>query len=141
VPDEEDTTKRQQDEDEEDERLAREVFKDVDGESVKRLRDDLEGPEEELNAAKIAMAKFAQPLTLPDFSAPLTKKRKQGGSLGLWTGQELEFYIIKIGNFYPKANSRSAFNNINAQNNNSKDNALNRIKTCCQAYVVIITCW
>ncbi|KAK3820311.1 MAG: CWC16 protein [Benniella sp.] len=83
VTDEGEVSKRQQEEDEEDERLAREVFKDVDGDRIKRLRDDPDGPEEELSAAKVAMAKFAQPLTLPDFSAPLTKKRKQGGSLGL----------------------------------------------------------
>jgi len=74
--------RRQQLEDEEDERLAKAVFKDVDGESVKRLRDDAEGPEE-LSAAQIAMSKFSQPLALPDFSTPVTKKRKQGGSLGL----------------------------------------------------------
>ncbi|KAF9939700.1 hypothetical protein BGZ67_009053 [Mortierella alpina] len=75
-------TRRQQLEDEEDERLAKAVFKDVDGETVKRLRDDAEGPEE-LTAAQIAMSKFSQPLALPDFSTPATKKRKQGGSLGL----------------------------------------------------------
>ncbi|KAF9940586.1 hypothetical protein BGZ65_006614 [Modicella reniformis] len=80
---EETATKRQQDEDEEDERLTREVFKDVDGERIKRLRDDLDESKEELSAAKVAMAKFAQPLALPDFSAPMIKKRKQGGSLGL----------------------------------------------------------
>ncbi|KAF9291964.1 hypothetical protein BGZ68_001050 [Mortierella alpina] len=75
-------TRRQQLEDEEDERLAKAVFKDVDGETVKRLRDDAEGTEE-LSAAQIAMSKFSQPLALPDFSTPVTKKRKQGGSLGL----------------------------------------------------------
>ncbi|KAG0222365.1 CWC16 protein [Mortierella sp. GBAus27b] len=83
VPDDEDVVKKQKEEDEEDERLAREVFKDVDGDRIKRLRDDLDGPEGEISAAKVAMAKFAQPLALPDFSAPLAKKRKQGGSLGL----------------------------------------------------------
>ncbi|KAF8925442.1 DUF572-domain-containing protein [Dissophora ornata] len=79
---EEIVSRKQREEDEEDERLAKAVFKDVDGESVKRLRDDIDGPEE-LSAAQIAMSKFAQPLAMPDFSAPLTKKRKQGGSLGL----------------------------------------------------------
>ncbi|KAF9546868.1 hypothetical protein EC957_009320 [Mortierella hygrophila] len=75
--------KQQQLEDEEDDRLAKAFFKDADGETVKRLRDDLEGLDDEPDAAKIAMAKFSQPLTLPDFSTPLAKKRKQGGSLGL----------------------------------------------------------
>lgn len=75
--------KQQQIEDEEDDRLAKAVFKDADGETVKRLRDDLDGSDEEPDAAKIAMAKFSQPLALPDFSTPLAKKRKQGGSLGL----------------------------------------------------------
>ncbi|KAF9961241.1 hypothetical protein BGZ72_004382 [Mortierella alpina] len=79
---EEMATRRQQLEDEEDERLAKAVFKDVDGETVKRLRDDAEGPEE-LSAAQIAMSKFSQPLALPNFSTPVTKKRKQGGFLGL----------------------------------------------------------
>ncbi|KAF9137279.1 hypothetical protein BGX30_010398 [Mortierella sp. GBA39] len=75
--------KQQQLEDEEDDRLAKAFFKDADGETVKRLRDDLDGLDDEPDAAKIAMAKFSQPLTLPDFSTPLAKKRKQGGSLGL----------------------------------------------------------
>lgn len=75
--------KQQQLEDEEDDRLAKAVFKDADGETVKRLRDDVDGSDEEPDAAKIAMAKFSQPLALPDFSTPLAKKRKQGGSLGL----------------------------------------------------------
>lgn len=75
--------KQQQLEDEEDDRLAKAVFKDADGETVKRLHDDLDGSDEEPDAAKIAMAKFSQPLALPDFSTPLAKKRKQGGSLGL----------------------------------------------------------
>ncbi|KAF9154577.1 hypothetical protein BG015_000560 [Linnemannia schmuckeri] len=75
--------KQQQLEDEEDDRLAKAVFKDADGETVKRLHDDLDGSDEEPDVAKIAMAKFSQPLTLPDFSTPLAKKRKQGGSLGL----------------------------------------------------------
>ncbi|KAG0365612.1 CWC16 protein [Gamsiella multidivaricata] len=76
--------RQQQQEDEEDERLARAVFKDVDGDRVKRLNDDLdEDVEGEVSAAKVAMAKFAQPLALPDFKTPLAKKRKQGGSLGL----------------------------------------------------------
>ncbi|KAF9180616.1 hypothetical protein BGZ51_004806 [Haplosporangium sp. Z 767] len=79
---EEQAQRRQQEEDEEDERLAKAVFKDVDGEKVKRLRDDNDGPEE-ISAAQIAMAKFASPLLLPTFKAPLTKKRKQGGLLGL----------------------------------------------------------
>ncbi|KAG0326644.1 hypothetical protein BGZ99_009226 [Dissophora globulifera] len=79
---EETASRKQQEEEEEDERLAKAVFKDVDGESVKRLRDETEGPEE-LSAAQIAMSKFAQPLALPDFKSPLPKKRKQGGSLGL----------------------------------------------------------
>ncbi|KAF9085160.1 hypothetical protein BGX23_009910 [Mortierella sp. AD031] len=80
---EEITLKRQQLEDEEDERLAKAVFKDADGETVKRLHDDLDGSDDEPDAAKIAMSKFSQPLALPDFSTPLVKKRKQGGSLGL----------------------------------------------------------
>ncbi|KAF8946453.1 hypothetical protein BGZ47_000523 [Haplosporangium gracile] len=75
--------KQQQLEDEEDDRLAKAVFTDADGETVKRLHDDLDGSDEEPDVAKIAMAKFSQPLALPDFSAPLAKKRKQGGSLGL----------------------------------------------------------
>ncbi|KAG0041593.1 hypothetical protein BGZ83_001602 [Gryganskiella cystojenkinii] len=83
-------SREQREEDEEDERLARAVFQDVDGESVKRLRDDVlqEGDQDEPDAAKIAMAKFATPLSLPDFNQPLTKKRKQGGSLGLTTGKK-----------------------------------------------------
>jgi len=74
--------KKQQQEDEEDDRLTKAVFHDVDGETVKRLRDDLDETDE-IRPAHIAMAKFATPLSLPDFSAPLAKKRKQGGSLGL----------------------------------------------------------
>ncbi|KAF8935581.1 hypothetical protein BGZ52_009049 [Haplosporangium bisporale] len=74
--------KKQQQEDEEDDRLAKAMFHDVDGETVKRLRDDLDETDE-ITPAQIAMAKFATPLSLPDFSAPLAKKRKQGGSLGL----------------------------------------------------------
>ncbi|KAF9427873.1 hypothetical protein BGZ94_003957 [Podila epigama] len=74
--------KKQQEEDEEDDRLAKQIFKDTDGETVKRLRDDLEEGGE-LTPAQIAMSKFATPLALPDFSTPLAKKRKQGGSLGL----------------------------------------------------------
>ncbi|KAG0343247.1 hypothetical protein BG000_004185 [Podila horticola] len=79
---EEIAVKKQQQEDEEDDRLAKAVFHDTDGESVKRLRDDFDEIDE-MTPAQIAMAKFATPLSLPDFSAPLTKKRKQGGSLGL----------------------------------------------------------
>ncbi|GJJ78345.1 hypothetical protein EMPS_10704 [Entomortierella parvispora] len=75
--------RKQREEEEEDERLAKAVFKDVDGESVKRIRDEDLGGDNEPNAAQIAMAKFSSPLSLPDFSQPLTKKRKQGGSLGL----------------------------------------------------------
>ncbi|KAG0268057.1 hypothetical protein BGZ95_002639 [Linnemannia exigua] len=75
--------KQQQLEDEEDDRLAKAVFKDADGETVKRLYDDVDGSDDEPDAAKIAMAKFSNSLALPDFSTPLTKKRKQGGSLGL----------------------------------------------------------
>ncbi|KAG0348522.1 hypothetical protein BG004_004938 [Podila humilis] len=74
--------KQQQQEDEEDERLAKAVFQDTDGDSVKRLRDDLDEGQE-LTAAQIAMTKFTSPLSLPDFSAPLAKKKKLGGSLGL----------------------------------------------------------
>ncbi|KAG0378720.1 hypothetical protein BGX24_003007 [Mortierella sp. AD032] len=74
---------QQQLEDEEDDRLAKAVFKDADGETVKRLYDDVDGSDDEPDAAKIAMAKFSNSLALPDFSTPLTKKRKQGGSLGL----------------------------------------------------------
>ncbi|KAG0210930.1 hypothetical protein BGX28_008767 [Mortierella sp. GBA30] len=74
--------RKQQEEDEEDERLAKAVFKDADGETVKRLHDDVDGPDG-VSAAQIAMSKFSQPLSLPDFSTPVTKKRKQGGSLGL----------------------------------------------------------
>ncbi|KAF9122830.1 hypothetical protein BGW39_009473 [Mortierella sp. 14UC] len=77
--------KQQQLEDEEDDRLAKAVFKDADGETVKRLYDDVDGSDEEPDAAKIAMAKFSNSLALPDFSTPLAKKRKQGGSLGLVT--------------------------------------------------------
>ncbi|KAF9354322.1 hypothetical protein BGX26_007851 [Mortierella sp. AD094] len=74
---------KQQEEDEEDERLAKAVFKDTDGERVKRLRDDQDG-QEELDAVQIAMSKFSQPLVMPDFSAPVAKKSKQqGGLLGL----------------------------------------------------------
>ncbi|KAG0282646.1 hypothetical protein BGZ96_000269 [Linnemannia gamsii] len=80
---EEITLKQQQLEDEEDDRLAKAIFKDADGETVKRLHDDIDGSDEEPDAAKIAMAKFSQSLSLPDFSTPLAKKRKQGGSLGL----------------------------------------------------------
>ncbi|KAF9112835.1 hypothetical protein BGX27_002714 [Mortierella sp. AM989] len=76
-------TRKQQEEDEEDERLAKSVFKDTDGERVKRLLDDEDNPEE-INAVQIAMSKFSQPLVLPDFSAPAAKKSKQkGGLLGL----------------------------------------------------------
>ncbi|KAF9926874.1 hypothetical protein FBU30_003634 [Linnemannia zychae] len=75
--------KQQQLEDEEDDRLAKAIFKDADGDTVKRLYDQVDGSDEEPDAAKIAMAKFSQPLALPDFSTPLAKKRKQGGSLGL----------------------------------------------------------
>jgi len=75
--------RQQREEEEEDERLAKAVFKDVDGDSVKRLRDDEFGDDMEPNAAQIAMAKFSSPLSLPDFSQPLMKKRKQGSSLGL----------------------------------------------------------
>ena len=75
--------RQQREEEEEDERLAKAVFKDVDGDSVKRLRDDEFGDDMEPNAAQIAMAKFSSPLSLPDFSQPLMKKRKQGISLGL----------------------------------------------------------
>ena len=82
-------SRKQREEDEEDERLARAVFQDVDGESVKRLRDGIEeGDQEEPDAAKVAMAKFATPLNLPDFNQPLTKKRKQGGSLGLTSAKK-----------------------------------------------------
>ncbi|KAF9911060.1 hypothetical protein EC991_004933 [Linnemannia zychae] len=75
--------KQQQLEDEEDDRLAKAVFKDADGETVKRLHDDVDGSDDEPDAATIAMAKFSNSLSLPDFSTPLAKKRKQGGSLGL----------------------------------------------------------
>ncbi|KAI1295233.1 hypothetical protein EDD11_007896 [Mortierella claussenii] len=82
-------SRKQQEEDEEDEKLAKAVFKDVDGESVKRLRDDDDNDgahgngSDHLNAARIAMSKFAQPLAIPDFSAPLAKKKKVSGALGL----------------------------------------------------------
>ncbi|KAF9434169.1 hypothetical protein BGZ76_008450 [Entomortierella beljakovae] len=76
-------TRKQQEEDEEDEKLAKAVFKDVDGERVKRLHDDQDDADEP-SAVKIAMSKFSQPLVLPDFSAPVAKKSKaQGGLAGL----------------------------------------------------------
>ncbi|KAF9996154.1 hypothetical protein BGZ80_011354 [Entomortierella chlamydospora] len=72
--------RKQQEEDEEDERLAKAVFKNTDGERVKRLLDDQDG-QEEVNAVQIAMSKFSQPLVMPDFSAPVAKKSKQQGGL------------------------------------------------------------
>ncbi|KAF9581146.1 hypothetical protein BGW38_001948 [Lunasporangiospora selenospora] len=69
----------QREEDDEDERLAKAVFRDIDGDSVKRLHEETE----EIDVAQVAMSKLVQPLSMPDFKAPLTKKRKQGGTLGL----------------------------------------------------------
>ncbi|KAF8980950.1 hypothetical protein BGZ46_003451 [Entomortierella lignicola] len=95
---EEITLRKQQEEDEEDERLAKAVFKDTDGERVKRLRDDQDGPEEP-SAVQIAMSKFSQPLVLPDFSTPAAKRSKQQGGL---------FGIVKVSKSEtPKSSSSS----------------------------------
>ncbi|KAF9977196.1 hypothetical protein BGZ73_006669 [Actinomortierella ambigua] len=78
--------KQQQIEEEEDDLLVREVFKTADGETVKRIRDTQgdNGDDQEPSAAQIALQRLGgKPLALPDFSAPVAKKRKTGSGLGV----------------------------------------------------------
>ncbi|KAF9899620.1 hypothetical protein BX616_002924 [Lobosporangium transversale] len=115
------TLQKKQQEDEEDDRLAKQVFKDVDGESVKRLWDndqDLLNDSGELDATKVARAKFSQSLALPDFSTPLTKKRKQGGSLGLVKN------IVSTSKATPAASSSSSLSPSSPSSSSSSPLAL-----------------